>query len=339
MEKGVPAATVDLNERGMLLSEEGGQPVSGNRVPEYLRHNLPIPHWATDIYVHVHGWRTLPDAATRQAQLLLGQALQQRAARPDYYLDLSRDGFRPWLVSVRWPSSSRSSLSGYRRIRDRAHEMGAEGQGQAAYVISHLLGYLDQNRITPGSHLLKNRFGQFLHLCGHSFGGRFLCEAVQWAASQKSADLLSWSVGTDPQRPFTVDSLLVFQMAAPRDALEEIFPALLPGPGRDRWAPLCGPIVLTHSRYDRATGIWHRQAEGSAGIGFAGARRAPTDVHRIQLLPLNRAYAMEDLDHRIVNVDASWLFRRGRLSFAGAHSDINYPESAHLLLSLADLSR
>ncbi|MEV6341344.1 hypothetical protein AB0M12_42320 [Nocardia vinacea] len=41
-----------------------------------------------------------------------------------------------------------------------------------------------------------------------------------------------------------------------------------------------------------------------------------------------------------MNVDATWRYRRGRFwRPEGAHSDIWHPESAHLLLALAELAR
>jgi hypothetical protein len=57
---------------------------------------------------------------------------------------------------------------------------------------------------------------------------------------------------------------------------------------------------------------------------------------------MHEPYRLSALDHRLVNVDASVRFRgsaRTRLAPAGAHSDFDHPESAHLLLSLAALSR
>ncbi|MFD1046956.1 hypothetical protein ACFQ1S_16095 [Kibdelosporangium lantanae] len=51
-------------------------------------------------------------------------------------------------------------------------------------------------------------------------------------------------------------------------------------------------------------------------------------------------YRHAEMDRRIVNIDASRRCRKGRWwNPAGAHSDIWYPESAHLLRSLADLAR
>ncbi|MDG9716403.1 hypothetical protein [Streptomyces sp. DH24] len=295
----------------------------------------------TDIYVYVHGWQTPPATAQRRATALLTRALDLRAAHPDRYPQLTR-GYRPAVVVVRWPSSSLPSLGGYRRIRDRAHAMSAAGRGNAPHVLAHLLGYLDAQRCDPTAPpVLANRDGQYLHLVGHSFGGRFLCEAVQWAATPDAPRVLGWSTPALPGRPFTVDSMLIFQMAAPRDAFDRIFPSLFPS-GAKSGAPLRGPLVLTHSRWDRATGFWHLRAEGSSGIGHTGAGAAPVPQFHTRLLPVHEPYRPSTLDHRLVNVDASARFRGGtrtRLAPAGAHSDFDHPESAHLLLSLAALSR
>lgn len=295
----------------------------------------------TDVYVYVHGWQTAPPAAARRAAALLTRTRELHAAHPRRYPGLAR-AYRPWAVVVRWPSSSLPSLSGYRRIRDRAHAMSAPGLGHAPHVLAHLLGYLDARRPDPADPaVLANRNGQYLHLVGHSFGGRFLCEAVQWASAPDTPRVLGWSSPAVPGRPFTADSMVVFQMAAPRDAFDRLFPALFPSDGKPG-APLRGPLVLTHSRWDRATGFWHLRAEGSAGIGHSGAGTAPVPQFHTRLLPPHEPYRLSALDHRLVNVDASLRFRgsaRTRLAPAGAHSDIDHAESAHLLLSLAELSR
>jgi hypothetical protein len=98
--------------------------------------------------------------------------------------------------------------------------------------------------------------------------------------------------------------------------------------------------VLTNSSSDHATGLWHRLAEGTRGIGRVGAREPAEHIAATRLREPADTYGHAELDHRIVNVDAGWRYRRGRYwNPAGAHSDIWYPESAHLLLSLANLAR
>ncbi|EXU62649.1 hypothetical protein Z951_40275 [Streptomyces sp. PRh5] len=333
---------VHLDETGRVRASGSSAPIPLDRLAEHLARELHIPERATDLYLYVHGWQTAPSSAIRSATWLLRQARDLAATRPDMYPGLSA-GYRPWCVVVCWPSSSLPTPSGYRRIRDRAHAMGAPGSGQAAHVLGHLLGYLDDHRTDPADPaVLANRNGQYLHLLGHSFGGRFLCEAVQWAADPpKRPGVLGWSNPVDPRRPFTVDSALVFQMAAPRNSFDTTFPSLFPSDGRPA-APLRGPLVLTHSRWDRATGFWHLRAEAAPGIGHSGVGTAPVPPFPTRMLTLEEPYTRHTLDHRIVNVDAGWRFRGGRvsrLSPAGAHSDFHHPESAHLLLSLAALSR
>ncbi|MGW3206625.1 hypothetical protein [Streptomyces sp. NPDC001135] len=335
-------AVIDLDEQGRIRTPGTGTPVPDRRIREHLERRLRIPAWASDIYVYVHGWQTAPETAVRSAARLLRHASDLRSARPERYPGV-RAGYRPWCVVIRWPSSSLPSLRGYRRIRDRAHAMSAQGVGQAPYVLAHLLGYLDDRRAHPADpSVLANRSGQYLHLMGHSFGGRFLCEAVQRAAERPPRPpVLGWSTPRHRSLPFTVDSMLIFQMAAPRDAFVRHFPRLFPSeehPG----APLRGPLVLTHSRWDRATGFWHLRAEGAAGIGHSGVGAAPVAQFTTRLLPTDAVYPQQALDHRIVNVDAGWLYRGGRLTRlapAGAHSDFQRAESAHLLLTLSERSR
>lgn len=112
--------------------------------------------------------------------------------------------------------------------------------------------------------------------------------------------------------------------------------------GRESRRPAGGPLVLTHSRWDRATGFWHLRAEGAPGIGHSGTGSAPVPQFSTQLLGTDETYPPQTLDHRVVNINADWLYRGGRhirLSPAGAHSDFLRPESAHLLLTLAERSR
>ncbi|MEU2060355.1 hypothetical protein [Streptomyces sp. NPDC013455] len=333
---------VDLDESGWLLDAGTGEPVPDHRLRHYFTERLAPPPWATDVFVYVHGWQTSPGSAHRTAERLLTLAQAGLTTAPDRYPALAAEGFSPWCVVVRWPSSSPVSPAGYRRVRDRAHAMGArDGAGHAAHILGRLLGYLDEERADPeAAPVLANRDGQYLHLVGHSFGCRFLCEAVQWAADPRRVDTLGWSApGRSPDRPFTVDSMLLFQMAARRDAFLSLFPRLLPS-GRHDGAPLRGPIVATYSRHDRANGFWHLRAEGQHGIGHSGIGPAPAPMFTTRLLPLEERYPLSALNHRFVNVDASDLYVRGRrLSPAGAHSDHVRPESAHLLLTLADYSR
>ncbi|MHB9853271.1 hypothetical protein ACSYGO_29075 [Streptomyces krungchingensis] len=326
--------TFDLDESGWPLrpTRSGPRPVPAAHLDAYVAQHLTPAPWATDIVVYVHGWQTSRDAALDAVRDLLGLVSRQYEGRRGLYPRLARPGrpFVPWPVLVRWPSRSLPSLGGYRRIRDRAHAMSTGGH--AARVIGQLLGYLDRHRADPAAApVLANRDGQYLHLVGHSFGCRFLCEAVQWAADGPPGATLGWSTPKPSGRPFTVDSMLLLQMASPRDAFASTFRALA-------GAPLHGPVVATYSQHDRATGFWHLRAEKRAGIGYAGIGTAPAPVSALAMRGVEEPYPHGVLDHRFVSVDASAVFTRGN-GPAGAHSDHLRPESAHLLLSLADHSR
>ncbi|MFF4753375.1 hypothetical protein ACWD5R_42035 [Streptomyces sp. NPDC002514] len=317
---------VDLGPDGWLLQDTavGPRPVPANRLDDHFTEALAPPAWATDLLVYVHGWQTSPRSALDAVRRLVALAADRHD--PERYPQLK--SWRPWTVLVRWPSRSLPSLGGYRRIRDRAHAMSTEGH--AARVIGRLLGYLNAERADPATPpVLANRDGQYLHLVGHSFGCRFLCEAVQWAAGAPLT--LGWSTPEPTGRPFTVDSMLLLQMAASRDAFSMMFTAL----GE---APLRGPVVATYSQHDRATGFWHLRAEKRAGIGYAGIGTAPAPVSAIRMRAPGEPYPLAALDHRFVSVDASDVFVHGH-GPGGAHSDHLRPESAHLLLSLADYCR
>lgn len=286
------------------------------------------------VLVPAEGFVRVLDQETRRDQpesalSAVRQLLTLTTAQYDHTRYPHLKPWRPWTILVRWPSRSVPSLGGYRRIRDRAHAMST--QGHAPRVIGRLLGYLNSHRADPGDPtVLANRDGQYLHLVGHSFGCRFLCEAVQWAAGEEPLTL-GWSTPAPSGRPFTVDSMLLLQMAAPRDAFATTFTALAE-------APLRGPVVATYSQKDRATGFWHLRAEKRTGIGHAGIVTAPEPVSAIRMLSTEEPYSHAVLDHRFVSVGASDVFVRGN-GPAGAHSDHLRPETAHLLVSLADHSR
>lgn len=206
--------------------------------------------------------------------------------------------------------------------------------GYASEVISQLLGYLNTQRRIPqtGPGVLQTAGGQYLHCIGHSFGGRFLCQAVQ-EVRPAGPPTLAWDWGSE-EYPYTVDSLLIFQMAARPDIFASEFRPLL------ATSVINCPITLTFSSSDRATGLWHQLAEGKRGIGHVGARSPAEQIKTSPLRPISEDYSRDDLLARIVNINASRYFRRGRWSLPqGAHSDIVHPESAHLYLTLAALAR
>ncbi|MEU4812889.1 hypothetical protein AB0H20_27100 [Nocardia fluminea] len=320
---------LDLDVNGDFIDADTGLPVPPTDVGQYLDAWLDVPADATDIVVFAHGWRNTPKRAAASGHLLATSLTDAFRRSPDRYPNID-PAWSVFSVILRWPSESPPVLRGYRRVRDRAHDMTT--QGHAASSLAHLLGYLDAQRVRPGGPpTLRTAGGQYLHCVGHSFGGRLIVEAVQ-AAADTGPPTLGWEYA-DPRYPYVVDTLLVFQMAARRDIFAERFSPLLVA------APINGPLVLTYSTADRATGRWHKIAEGASGIGHSGAEIPADQISSIRLREVHDDYRRADFSTRIVNVDATWKYRSGRWRPAGAHSDIWHPESIHLLLSLADLAR
>jgi hypothetical protein len=303
-------------------------PVSWQNLSSFLDQAIVIPPDATDIFVWVHGWRN--DKITKVADLadqVFGRAEQLYRAQPECYPALRR--FTAAYILVNWPSSSSPTYWGYARIRERAHEM--TEHGHASRVLAFLLGYLDQRRGGAArSGVLQMPSGQYLHCVGHSFGGRFLAQAVIDAANPATA--LLPLLPANVHYRFTVDNLLVFQMAAPPDIFAGRFRPLLEG------APLQGPVCLTFSRHDQATGMLHAIAEHRRGIGCVGAREPAQIVKTTALRTAAEPYTADELRSPIMNLDATWRYRR-RWPPSGAHSDIGHAESAHLLLSLVNFAR
>jgi hypothetical protein len=126
--------------------------------------------------------------------------------------------------------------------------------------------------------------------------------------------------------------MLIFQMAAPMARFGSELHQLI------YKAPLRGPIILTHSKHDRANCLWHRLIEGEAAIGCAGATEPKADIGQIQLGKINYHYPAQDFLKKIVNVDAGWAYKNSFLSPEGAHSDFWYEESIYLALSVANFA-
>jgi hypothetical protein len=311
---------LDLDRHGQLLDPGDGRPVPGQEVPSFLASTLEVPADISDIFVWVHGWRNSSERAATTATGFFDDIDAWYAKKAGHYPAIGR--FRGLYVGVRWPSWSSISPWGYVRIRNRAHKMTTHGR--AAHVLAHLLGYLHERREPPaGGDMLRNDAGQYLHCVGHSFGGRFLAEAIGAAADPPEPFL--WSIPADQRFPFTVDSVLFFQMAARPDIFADRLAPVL------RDAPLRGPICLTFSIADRANCLWHRIAERRPGIGCHGLTLPTTPVKHAILRRCDETYSADELDARVVNVDASWRYR--------GHSDFWHAESLHLLFTLANLAR
>lgn len=332
-------------EPGMDLDEfSDGREIQPDELQKYLKEKIVLPDGVTDVFIWVHGWRNNSSRALLNARRLFNGLTDAGITRGAQYPSLGH--FVPAFIAIHWPSMSSPFPSGYKRIRDRARSMTDEGD--AEFVLASLLGYLDgKNSRTggPGSKTLRAKGGFYVHCLGHSFGGRFLTAAIRAAASPQHRTLsLLGKVGTDGRKvlsaiadvgfEFTVDSVLIFQMAAPRHSFGSELRMLI------HKAPLRGPLVLTYSCRDRANCLWHRFAEwGEAGIGCSGAGEPKDDICEIRLGPLDYRYTGSDFCKRIVNVKSCWAFKKSLFRIEGAHSDFWYSESIHLAMSLAEFVR
>ncbi len=334
-----------LNERGRYVEPSAenanlsdARPIVLEALPDYLVRRVVLPENVTDVFVWVHGWRNTPVTAIKASQRLFQGLRSEHQRRPDKYPGLAP--FVPAFLVVCWPSMSEPLPAGFNRVRDRTRAM--TDKGEAEFFLASLLGYLESENKRDARRVLRSRGGFYVHCLGHSFGGRFLAAAIRAAANPESPKTLSlasassWEVtkvlSAQPAggSAFTVDSLTVFQMAAPRVGFGRELTLLL------ETAPLNGPIVLTHSRHDRASCVWHRFAEGEPAIGCSGALEPKGAIRSIKFGALEYSYSLEDLATSIVNVNADGAFTHAGFRPEGAHSDFYYEESAHLVLSVAN---
>jgi hypothetical protein len=344
-----------MNASGRFVRRDGAgneTEVHPQQLAGYLDEKIAPPEGVTDVFVWVHGWRNDYANAIRAAKRMFHGIAHRYQSAPEAYPRLV--DFRPGFVAVHWPSMSQATPWGYKMIRDRAAAMTEDGY--AEFFLASLLGYLKPAGAGTGGERLKtlrSRRGYYVHCLGHSFGGRFLTAAVRTATEPKApptrtliretpaAGRRTLSARDDGQLgggrfEFQVDSILVFQMAAPNRRFGGQLRSLLES------GSLCGPIVLTYSPYDRANCLWHRFTEGNQrGIGCTGALEPKDRLKAAPLREVDSAYALDDFSRlTVVNVDASELYRHaGWCQFEGAHSDFYYQESAHLILSVANSTR
>ena len=324
---------LELNEDGQFLDRK--KVVPAHQLKRYFDSKIRIRPTTTDVFVWVHGWRNKRKDAIGNSQTLFPaiKSLYEREAK--LYPRLA--GFQPQFISVHWPSHSSVFPSGYRRIRDRAAYMTREGE--AEYLLAELLGYLNEhNEEAPRDKrkLLASRDGFFVHCVGHSFGGRFLTAAV--CAAHNPTPRTKKLSEDKPKFKYTIDSFLVFQMAAPAWTFSDELEMLATD------APIAdgnGRIVLTHSDADTANCTWHSVTEGEQAIGCKGLIEPKSLVGRCEFKKLsddNPKYLAKDFKKRIVNINANDAFNSGS-GMQGSHSDFWYEDSIHLILTLADRAR
>jgi hypothetical protein len=323
-------AMLYLDDTGRFIDagdpdRDEARPVEADELERFLKRAISLPKGVTDVFVWVHGWQNDEVRAASTARRLfanLADWFERESAR---YPAL--DTIVPGFVAVHWPSSSLPTHSGYKKIRDRAKRMTA--QGEAEFFLASLLGYLDRgNQRSPQRKLLK---AFYVHCLGHSFGGGFLAAAIKAAATPVPQERKILAAHRETGLAFNVDDLCVLQMAAGCRAFESEFETLLQG-------PICGPIVLTHSWSDKALCTWHSLIEGEPGIGCSGAFEPRDRIGSVNLHSIDTSYPATSFDKDITNVNASEYFTGGGW-IEGAHSQFWHAETIHLVASLVEQVR
>ncbi len=164
-----------------------------------------------------------------------------------------------------------------------------------------------------------------IHLVGHSFGGRLVTAAT---------------AGPNEGSALAPRSLVLLQAAFSHNGFAENFD----GKGRNgafrrvvSAGLVHGPIVITHTRNDKAVGVAYPLASlisgsDSAGLGDENDRFGGMGRNGAQFTP-------EAERDNLLDADGSYQLHRGRVynlradSAISGHSDITGPEVAHLLLA------
>ncbi|MEO8165173.1 MAG: hypothetical protein ABI619_07230 [Betaproteobacteria bacterium] len=330
---------IELDENGRIVVRSPNAPPRSipsvsNEFQNVFDRIIVLPDHCTDLFIWVHGWRNKESHVLSNARTLFPAIsrifkAQQQKPPPAYPLiGVGAKAFVPAFLAIHWPSDSLD----YDKIRDRAKHI--TERGEAEYVLAKLLGYLETKNPGAGASdrkTLAARGGFFVHCLGHSFAGRVLTAAIK--AAVNPTPITKTLSGHSPIPPYTVDSMLIFQMAAPAVKFAPDFKELLADT-----TPLRHPCVLTHSTHDTANCVWHLASENEVAIGCRGAVQPASQIHNITLHDLNTPYSRSDFSSPLVNVDASHLFK-ARGWAAGAHGDYWYEESVHLALSLAEHAR
>ncbi len=172
-----------------------------------------------------------------------------------------------------------------------------------------------------------------LHLIGHSFGGRLVTAAV---------------MGDPATHVLEVASLHLLQAAYSHYGLAADHDVKVPGEQPGFFHPIVklaqvkGPILVTHSRNDKAVGMAYAIASRLSGVTAAGIGDAKSPYGGMGRNGALRSNA-EDLKLEIVShaypFTAGRIFnlngdgKRGKPGVIGGHSDVEKPEIGHAILA------
>lgn len=193
------------------------------------------------------------------------------------------------------------------------------------YTMRHRAGVIGCKGVNPLLHKAKQDHPNLkLHLIGHSFGARLVTSTVSGCGS-----------------PLTVDSLTLLQGAFSHYGFAENYEGGRNGQFHDVLADglVEGPILITHTRNDRAVGIAYALASrlarqhGAAlgdendlygGMGSNGAQKTRGSV------TLTLGEAVEASKGKVFNLNSDTVIK--------SHSDIVHAEVAKTFLAAAGLN-
>jgi hypothetical protein len=161
-------AMLYLDETGRFIDigdpdRDEARLVEADELERFLKREIALPKAVTDVFVWVHGWQNDELRAVSTAKRMFANLADWFARESARYPRLGT--VVPGFVAVHWPSSSLPTLSGYKKIRDRARRMTT--QGEAEFFLASLLGYLDMsNQRSPRRKVLRAKDGFYVHCLG-----------------------------------------------------------------------------------------------------------------------------------------------------------------------------
>jgi hypothetical protein len=190
------------------------------------------------------------------------------------------------------------------------------------YTMKDRAGKIGRDAVNPLLDRVQAATPQTLkfHLVGHSFGGRLVTAIV------------------DGPKPLRIQTLLLLQAAYSHNGLSANFDGGKTGFFHAVLAKqkVRGPILITHSKNDRAVGLAYPLAsrlngDDAAGIGDAndrfggmganGAQHVDSSV--IELLKVGGTYDFKTSGKRVFNLNGDKIIQN--------HGDVSRPETAAVL--------
>lgn len=214
-------------------------------------------------------------------------------------------GLGDFLSGARGLAQNALNMVTYYQMKERA---GTVGSGGVLDVLA---------RAKQANSALK------VHLVGHSFGGRVVTSACLGRAGGPAV---------------RVESLTLLQAAFSHNGFAKNFYEGKNGAFLDvvRQEKVKGPIVITHTRNDKAVGIMYAIA---SRVGGQDAAKLGDAADRFGGIGANGAQKSEAVQLQLLAIDKSYTLQNGRIhnlladTYIADHGDVRGPQVAHALLA------